>query len=233
MDNKLPSKKQIQKAGSRLRRQLRGELDTNSPEYEWAFEIIGRFRLGHSEPLDATYQGLTSIISPKEFPEVHLSQRLKRWDSIVSKVALQPSLSLDRMQDIAGCRIVLANLNEVWRVRELIYQYFNVVRESDYITAPKSSGYRGIHLVVTDVIPACTFPVEIQLRTSMMHQWAVTVEHLASHSGYDLKRGEGPRVILDVLASLSLILAEQESGDDASPELVARVRNSLEMLKDL
>lgn len=77
-------------------------------------------------------------------------QRLKRVPSILDKLIREKGMNLNRMEDIAGCRAVLDNTRNVNRL------YANLKnsrtkhilhRERDYISNPKESGYRGVHLV--------------------------------------------------------------------------------------
>jgi ppGpp synthetase/RelA/SpoT-type nucleotidyltranferase len=83
-------------------------------------------------------------------------QRLKRVPAIIKKLqrtygGRPPTMKLSQMQDIGGCRAVLANVN---LVRQLCGKYYlkgdlkhKRVNIKDYITNPKSDGYRSIHLI--------------------------------------------------------------------------------------
>lgn len=207
MSTAFPSKKQIQKAGSVLRKYIRGEIPHQDPKVERAIKTINDFRAFHQEPLDQVVRQLQIL-----FPHIpEKSSRLKRFQSIITKLQFQKTLSLDRMQDIAGCRIVTQSLEELYDVKRRIEANFNVKDQKDYITTPKSSGYRGVHIVVNYSYQENNFPVELQLRTNLMHQWAVLVEQIASRIEYDLKRGDGPEGILNALSEISIILSRQES----------------------
>lgn len=86
------------------------------------------------------------------------------------------------LQDIAGLRVVLSSIPAVYRFAQLLKSssFAECIEESDYIAAPKKSGYRSLHLILR--IPVCLhgrclmIPVEIQLRTEAMDIWA-TIEH--------------------------------------------------------
>lgn len=192
---------------SRYRKFLRGELSEDNPRFISAAEIVDSFRIAHSEPLDSVAKELQEL-----FPENrNISSRLKRIESIISKLKFQPTLSLERMQDIAGCRIVTDSMPSLQVARQEIYKHFQVIAESNYIETPKDSGYRGIHLIIQRTHFDRILPVEIQLRTSIMHQWAVLVEMMASEMNYDLKRGDGPISLLEALRLISLDLSLMES----------------------
>ena len=47
-----------------------------------------------------------------------VSQRLKRWEPLTSKLLTQQTLTLSRMQDLAGCRAALEDMAEIDRVRK-------------------------------------------------------------------------------------------------------------------
>lgn len=98
-----------------------------------------------------------------------VSQRLKRMSTILDKLGREPTLALDRMQDIGGCRVVLPSRDEVWRLADRIRERRPVIAFSDYINHPRNSGYRGVHVIV-EYGRDCVRPVEIQLRTESMLQ---------------------------------------------------------------
>jgi len=45
----------------------------------------------------------------------------------------------------------------------------------DYISDPRRSGYRGVHVIVG----YDGRQIEVQLRTRVMHDWAIAVERLS------------------------------------------------------
>jgi ppGpp synthetase/RelA/SpoT-type nucleotidyltranferase len=76
-------------------------------------------------------------------------QRHKRSPSIISKLARFPQMELSRMQDIGGCRAIVATVRDVERLNALIQSgrtRNKLHREYNYIEKPKDTGYRGIHL---------------------------------------------------------------------------------------
>jgi hypothetical protein len=76
-----------------------------------------------------------------------------------------------------------------------------LVDTDDYITTPKSSGYRSVHLVFRYNNP--TNPIynglclELQFRTRLQHAWATAVETIGSFLNQALKSSEGPEEWLD------------------------------------
>jgi hypothetical protein len=91
---------------------------------------------------------------------------------------------LSEMQDIGGCRAVVATVDQVYRIAER-YGESDFEHEldytNDYIKGPNArSGYRSLHLVYrhrSRARPAYNGQrIEVQLRTSLQHTWATAVE---------------------------------------------------------
>ena len=88
------------------------------------------------------------------------------------------------LRDVAGLRAVLSSRQAVYRFAGLLLSCGAMRLEDvhDYIAAPKKSGYRSLHLIVS--VPVCRdaqlyrVPVEIQLRTSAMDVWACAEHRL-------------------------------------------------------
>lgn len=120
----------------------------------------------------------------------HTTSRLKTHNTIVEKLRRERSLDLSRVQDIAGCRIVVrGGRSEQDQTVEQITGYFPASRVIDRRVKP-SSGYRAVHLVVT----VDGWPVEIQVRTALQDAWAQVFEQFADMYGRPLRYG-GPPVI--------------------------------------
>ena len=164
--------------------------------------------------------GLRSMVDT-EGCRVEVTQRLKRIPTIVDKLQREPTIRLSTMQDIGGCRAVLDSIDEIRRVERRLVRNRPPVRVSDYISSPRDSGYRGVHVIVTydDRM------IEIQLRTQAMHEWAITVERLSGRLGEDLKGGRGPQQVRDLLEVISEAMAIEEAGGVVGQVLSERVQS--------
>lgn len=214
---------QVNKAGKTLRSWVRGEL-VDEANYRAALEVLLRFRAAHQLPLTKATMGLRSMVST-EGCRVEVTQRLKREPTILDKLRREPTLALATMQDVGGCRAVLDSIDEVRRVQRRLSKRRPPTRVSDYISDPRSSGYRGVHLIVVYDDRS----IEVQLRTRVMHEWAITVERLSGRLDTDLKSGVGPAPVLELLEVISQAMALEEEGAVVEPELIetlSRLRES-------
>lgn len=186
-----PSKSQVRKAGSTIRRYKRGEVSADA--YYEALAVVSAYRSSFSYPLIKVNNGLRSFLSTLGI-KAEVSQRLKRMDTIVDKITARESgLSLERMVDIGGCRVALDDdsIDDLRlledRIRSAWGDQLWEARCKDYIAEPRESGYRAVHLVVRRDGKS----IEIQLRTRRMHAWAETMESLSQHFGQNFKQDGG------------------------------------------
>ena len=186
--SEVPSKSQVKKAGRTVRHAARRRTtQTAGPsaqEFMDALEVIRAHRATFRTPLVSANNGLRSMVKTLGL-DGRVSQRLKRMQTIVNKLVREPMLSLDTMQDIGGCRVVLPSRSDVYALAERLGKVRPPVRVSDYIAEPRQSGYRSLHVIVEYGDPPR--PIEIQLRTGRMHTWATTVEDLSGNQGINYK----------------------------------------------
>lgn len=209
---------QVNKAGQRIRRHFRGE-DVDAERLWTAVDVLVAFRAEHARPLAGANMGLRSAVRSAGLP-VQVSQRLKRIPTIVDKLKREPTLPLSRMQDIGGCRAVVPDLGGLREVESRMTNRRSKARELvtvyDYIEHPRSSGYRGVHLVMRYLGRS----IEIQLRTPYMHRWALEVERLTDRYGQDYKGG-WDETVSPYLALVSEAMAAEETGVPV-PETLAQ-----------
>ncbi|WP_322894954.1 MULTISPECIES: bifunctional (p)ppGpp synthetase/guanosine-3',5'-bis(diphosphate) 3'-pyrophosphohydrolase [unclassified Yoonia] len=110
--------------------------------------------------------------------------RAKKPYSIWRKMQ-EKDQGFSRLSDIYGFRVIVATEGDCYRVLGTIHQRWRAVpgRFKDYISQPKSNGYRSIH---TTVSGRDGKRVEVQIRTREMHEVAET--GVAAHWSY--KNGE-------------------------------------------
>jgi len=93
----------------------------------------------------------------------------------------QKRISLEQITDIIGFRIILDDVPSCYRALGIFHSKWNCIpgRFKDYISSPKINNYKSIH---TAIIGPNQRPIEIQLRTSQMHEFAQ--RGIASHWKY-------------------------------------------------
>ncbi len=115
--------------------------------------------------------------------------RAKKPYSIWRKMQAKDQ-GFSRLSDIYGFRVITQSEEDCYRALGAIHQRWRAVpgRFKDYISQPKSNGYRSIH---TTVSGRDGKRVEVQIRTRQMHDVAET--GVAAHWSYrDGVRGENP-----------------------------------------
>ena len=151
--------------------------------------------------------------------------RAKKPYSIWRKMQ-EKEQGFSRLADIYGFRIVVATEADCYRVLGAIHQRWRAVpgRFKDYISQPKSNGYRSIH---TTVSGRDGKQVEVQIRTREMHEVAET--GVAAHWSY--KNGERVenRFAVDPVKWISS-LTERLDEDQDHDEFLEAVK--LEMYQD-
>jgi GTP pyrophosphokinase/guanosine-3',5'-bis(diphosphate) 3'-pyrophosphohydrolase len=90
-------------------------------------------------------------------------------------------ISLEQITDIIGFRIKLSSIDECYKTLGIFHKKWNCIpgKFKDYISSPKINGYKSLH---TSVIGSNKKPIEIQIRTHEMHEFAE--RGVASHWKY-------------------------------------------------
>ena len=93
----------------------------------------------------------------------------------------QKRISLEQITDIIGFRIILVDVDSCYKALGIFHSKWNCIpgRFKDYISSPKINKYQSLH---TAIIGPNKRPIEIQLRTMQMHEFAQ--RGIASHWKY-------------------------------------------------
>jgi GTP pyrophosphokinase len=151
--------------------------------------------------------------------------RAKKPFSIWRKMQ-EKQLAFSRLSDIYGFRVITESEDDCYRVLGAIHQRWRAVpgRFKDYISQPKSNGYRSIH---TTVSGRDGKQVEVQIRTRQMHE--VAEAGVAAHWAYrDGVRTQNPFAV-DPAKWLEGLTERFESAEDHD-EFLEHVK--LEMYSD-
>lgn len=211
------SKTQVDQLGDRLRKGDISEddlrlLDAYRQSFAEAYEeVLGTIR--HS-----------TGIAPTGRPA-------KTRFSIIEKLRREKTMQLSRVQDIAGCRIVVSDIkrqNEVVEQLKHAFGYaFGKVKVTDRRRKP-SHGYRAVHVIAA----ARNKSVEIQVRTELQDLWAQQSEVLADRVDARIKYGGGNPALQEILSLYSGYVADVETVEEerGSDDRKAELRQSLNEL---
>jgi len=122
-------------------------------------------------------------------PIHHIESRLKTPESIIKKLQKRNmEISLESIRqnltDVAGIRVICNYIDDIYQISDMLTSQNDIrlLSMQDYISNPKESGYRSLHLVVEVPIFLSNqienVPAEIQIRTIAMDFWASLEHHL-------------------------------------------------------
>lgn len=102
--------------------------------------------------------------------EASVSGRPKHIYSIWKKLQ-KKQLTMDELYDLRAIRVIVPTLGDCYTVLGIVHTHWQTVpREfDDYIANPKPNGYQSLHTVVMGPEDK---PVEVQIRTQQMHDYA-------------------------------------------------------------
>ena len=142
--------------------------------------MLQYLRTSYKEPLAIIFKSIERVAYKVDHDSI-CTYRVKRIESIISKLVRFPEMQVNRAEDIAGCRCIMSSTEKAYELYnrllrnkdKLPFVIKGVVH--DYIKEPKKSGYRSIHInaVLKD---GDNRRIEIQLRGLDHHNWATLVE---------------------------------------------------------
>ena len=113
----------------------------------------------------------------------HIETRIKEPKSIIKKMEKKKYEKtylnlIEKINDIAGIRIICNLKDDIFFIKDLIKQIpdLHILKEKDYVTNPKKSGYSSYHIIVEVPVKLTQRTIyvkaEIQIRTLAMDFWA-------------------------------------------------------------
>jgi putative GTP pyrophosphokinase len=212
------SKREVSRAGQRLAARLverrtrpLGGLAETDAEDARAREIIEWWRAQHVAPMLDVYETVKALAPLLEVGDAQLtavSFRPKRVESMVEKLTREPGKLAD-MVDIGGVRAVANKQLDVDRLQARLADALDIRRVRDWARNPRSTGYRAVHLHVTQGARM----IEVQLRTFGQDAWANAVEEETRVSGANYKIGQGDERVLAFFRTLGDVFGAVELGE--------------------
>ena len=230
------TKSKIKKAGHNI-----SHLTENDPRYQEALQVLSEWRGMHVSPMQALNMYIRN--RAKDYPNVIVAQRLKRLPTIISKLK-DKNLHADlySMQDIGGVRVIFEKMDDLNAVAESLPKTTLIRNElwrKDYISTPKPSGYRGIHVIYETTGQEHPIPVELQMRTLLQHAWAMTLETFDVINKTNLKRGYGNAETDEFMRLCSALFSLEEGRpvmsefDGTAPQEIVRRAENMGMTQKL
>ena len=236
--NEQYSGKQVIKAGEQL---LRLDILEDENAVNAALDVVSYWRFSHETALENALNLLKDTTLQIDKKAI-FAKRLKRFISIFRKLHRFPEMKLKNMQDIGGCRAIVANPKKLLKIVRKLRQRSEfrngngVVRYKDYISSPKEDGYRGYHLVGQfNNGSEANRNIEIQIRTRLQHDWATTLEIVDLFTGQALKSNQGEQNWKEFFSNVSrqfALMEEIHLFDTLSPDEKFRKYNDLVLRSD-
>ena len=155
--------------------QIKWELEdlslrcTRPAEYHAIARELDESREERLEFMQMAVQRIRSLLSNHHI-RAEVSGRPKHIYSIWKKMQ-RKHLRFDQLFDVRALRIIVDTVEQCYEVLSIVQENFQTISKEydDYIAKPKPNGYQSLHTVVTD---AAGRPIEIQIRTRAMHEFA-------------------------------------------------------------
>lgn len=193
----LMTKSRITRVGRRIRK----NLNNNEVVEEKDIQELQDYRISFQLDLKSIFKKI-STESKRVRNDSIVTYRIKRIESILSKIKREPNMALGNMGDIAGCRIILYSENALLTLLDRFETIFKVRRINNYLEQSKEDGYCGCHLYIESPLDENKL-IEIQLRTVNSHKWASLVEIVDILYDMKIKEGEKNKDFQDFLYLMS------------------------------
>lgn len=134
--------------------------------------------------VEKTMEEVSRVLRENGIEKFEITGREKRPYSIWKKMA-QKSLNFEQMSDIIAFRVIVDTVPDCYHALGAIHAAWHMIPDEfdDYISTPKSNGYRSLH---TAVIGPLQHRIEVQIRTREMHD--IAENGFAAHWSY--KQGQ-------------------------------------------
>ena len=235
------TKGEVNRAGRLLRRYLEAGVASDFDEalatigiqeVAGAFRAVTWWRSLHARPLTLVAAGLRCHVDEEHGGidgHIDVTQRLKRRSTVIDKLTREPMMEVAQMHDIGGVRARLPTTGHLYAVSRRLRETWTIIRVRDYIAEPKSSGYRGLHVIVRRE----GYPIEVQLRSVLQDAWANQVEEDGRTIGVGLKFGAGEADVHEYYRAVSEAFALMDRGELLPEELVTAMNARRSIIKDI
>jgi hypothetical protein len=178
------SREQIRKLGERLA--------ADNPASDDDLHLLEELVACHMLALELARPRLDGLAEAVGTAPLYITHRAKTTQTILEKLRREHGMSLPRMRDLAGIRVVgaVTFADQDQLAAEVARRFPADPRVPKTIDrrADPSHGYRAVHVEVA--LDGVT--IEVQVRTIGQHVWADLMERLADRLGRQIRYGEPP-----------------------------------------
>ncbi|PIR55380.1 hypothetical protein COU74_01260 [Candidatus Peregrinibacteria bacterium CG10_big_fil_rev_8_21_14_0_10_36_19] len=177
--------------------------------YERIERILKTYKEQSKDIIQKTLLSLKKVLNKTNF-DYEIKGRYKNILSVHKKLQNRPRKTVLTLKDIFAFRIVLKknSVEDCFDVMNLLHDEFYPVVDyfKDYITIPKINGYQSLHTGLTNVVPHLNIPIEVQIRTAAMDEFAE--KGIAAHWIYSKTKkahliSEKEKMLLDYMSSFA------------------------------
>ncbi|MGN1208345.1 MAG: RelA/SpoT family protein [Christensenellales bacterium] len=138
-------------------------------EYDQICNELDKICKNRNEEIEINISKINQILTNSKI-NAKVYGRVKHISSIYNKLK-DKKYSISQIYDLLAVRIVVDSVEKCYEALALINANYTPIddRFKDYIARPKPNGYQSIH---TTVITENNYPLEIQIRTHQMHEFA-------------------------------------------------------------
>lgn len=178
-------------------------LNTENEEFNMLMELYHKASLNVLENLKVIKDYLQDMY---EYNVINnITYRIKSKTSIINKMykkhyEVTYKNLIEKINDIAGIRVVCAFKNDISKVVNIIFNIPNtkVVKVKDYLKTPKKGGYSGYHIILETLVKYegdyLPIKVEIQIRTMAMDFWSTTEHKLKYKTTHQLSKFDSKKL---------------------------------------
>ncbi len=156
--------------------QLKGNLEDLSfiylypQEYKKTKELAGKEYKTKENQLEKARRKIITQMHKNNIPIVEIHGRKKHLYSLWKKLQKHDN-DIKKIYDVIALRVIVKNTQDCYKVLGLIHKMWKplIGRIKDYIAMPKPNSYQSLH---TTIFGPDGEIIEIQIRTSQMHQKA-------------------------------------------------------------
>jgi len=147
---------------------------SNEQKYNELKKSFSKYEKQSKKIIEEILTKLHEALDNKNY-DYELIGRFKNLYSTYKKNIRRPHYLL-RMNDVFAFRIILNSnsTKECFEVLNLLHDSFYPLPDffKDYITIPKINGYQSLHTGLTNIVENLDLPIEIQIRTREMNNFA-------------------------------------------------------------